>query len=75
MRTLDCKLERVSNAMVGVVLLFIGSIFTLLGLTVIPVIGVLIAIPVGFMGAIFVLAPRSRACALMTQKVREVTKS
>ena len=70
MKTLDCQLERVSNAMVGAVLLFIGFIFTLLGLTVIPVIGLLIAVPLGILGVVFVLAPRSKACALVAQKVR-----
>lgn len=75
MKALDCKLERVSNAMVGAILVFIGLIFTLLGLTVIPLVGLLIAIPAFVMGGIFVLAPRSKACALMTQKVRGAAKS
>ena len=70
MKALDCKLERVSNAMVGAILIFIGLIFTLLGLTVIPLIGLLIALPAFVIGGIFVLAPRSRACALVTLKVR-----
>ena len=75
MKALDCKLERISNAMVGVVLIFTGLILTLLGLTVIPLIGLLAAIPAFVMGGIFVLAPRSRACALVTQKVRGGSES
>ena len=75
MKTLDCKLERVSNAVVGAVLLGIGLVFTLLGLTVIPIIGLLVAVPLGILGIIFVLAPRSKACAIMTEKVREAAKS
>ena len=75
MKALDCKLERVSNAMVGAILILIGLIFTLLGLTVVPLIGLLIALPAFVMGGIFVLAPRSRACALVTQKVRGGSKS
>ena len=74
MKTLDCKLERVSNVTVGAVLFFIGFIFTVLGLTIIPFIGLLIAVPVIIMGSIFVIAPRSRACNLVAQKVREVAK-
>ena len=74
MKTLDCKLERLSNTMVGAILFFFGLIFALLGLTIIPVIGLLIAIPVIIMGTIFILAPRSRACSLMTLKVREAVK-
>jgi hypothetical protein len=74
MKLLDCKLERVSNAMVGFVLLFIASIFTFIGLTFIPVFALLIAVPLGILGIIFVLAPRSKACSLMTKKLRGAEK-
>jgi hypothetical protein len=72
MKSLDCKLERVSNTMIGAVLFFIGLVFVLLGLTIIPVIGLLIALPVIIMGTIFIFAPRSKACTLVLGKVREV---
>jgi len=75
MKSLDCKLERVSNAMVGAILLFVGLVFTILGITVIPVVGLLIALAAFTMGVIFVLAPRSRACTLLTQKVSGIAKS
>ena len=71
MKSLDCKLERVSNAMVGVILLFIGLVFTLLGVTVIPILGLFFAAAAFVMGVIFLLAPRSKACALVTRKVRD----
>ena len=74
MKLLDCKLERVSNAMVGFVLIFIASIFTFIGLTFIPVFAFLIAVPLGILGIIFLLAPRSKACSLMTQKLRGAEK-
>lgn len=75
MKSLDCKLERVSNAMVGAVFIFMGLVFTILGITVIPVVGLLIALAAFAMGVIFLLSPRSRACTLLTQKVRGVAKS
>ena len=31
MKPLDCKLERLSNTMVGAILFFFGMVFTLLG--------------------------------------------
>ena len=74
MKLLDCKLERVSNAMVGFVLIFLASIFTFIGLTFIPVFAFLIAVPLGILGIIFLLAPRSKACSLMTQKLRGAEK-
>jgi len=75
MSTLDCKLERVSNAMVGAILVFIGLVFTLLGITVIPIVGLVFALAAFVMGAVFLLAPRSKACALLIQKVRGGDKS
>ncbi|MEE4264909.1 MAG: hypothetical protein V2I56_19650 [Desulfobacteraceae bacterium] len=74
MKALDCKLERVSNAMVGAILIIVGLLFTILGITVIPIIGLLFALAAFGMGVVFVLAPRSKACALVTQKVRGVAK-
>ena len=71
MKSIDCKLERVSNSMVGAVLSFIGLVFILLRLTIIPVIGLLIAIPVIIMSTIFIFSPRSKACTLVVEKVRE----
>ena len=74
MKPLDCKLERLSNAMVGAILFFFGMVFTLLGLTIILVIGLLIALHVIIIGAIFIIAPRRGVCTLMALKVRETGK-
>ena len=74
MKAIDCKLERVSNAMVGAILIIIGLVFLILGITVIPIIGLLFALAAFVMGVVFALAPRSKACALVTQKVRGVAK-
>ena len=75
MKSLDCKLERVSNAMVGAILLFIGMIFVVLGITVIPIVGLFIALAAFVLGVVFILAPRSKACALVTQKFRGSIKA
>lgn len=70
MKSLDCKLEKVSNAMVGAILLFVSLVFVILGLTVIPIIGLLFALAAFVLGVVFLLAPRSESCALVTQKLR-----
>jgi hypothetical protein len=75
MKSLDCKLEKVSNAMVGAILLFVGLVFVLLGLTVIPFFGLLLALAAFVLGVVFLLAPRSESCALVTQKLRGTIKS
>ena len=70
MKSLECKLEKVSNAMVGTILLFVGLVFAMLGITVIPIIGLLLALAAFVLGVVFLLAPRSESCALVTQKLR-----
>ena len=70
MKSLDCKLERVSNAMVGSILLFVGLVLAILGITVIPIIGLFFALVAVILGFVFFLAPRSQSCALVTQKLR-----
>ena len=70
MNKTDCKIERVSNVTVGFFLLIIGLLFTLIGIIVIPVIGLLIAIPVLIIGGIFLASPRSKACSIIAQKTR-----
>ena len=66
----DCKLERVSNVTVGLILLGVGLLFTLTGITVLPVIGLLIAAPVLVLAVVFLAAPRSKACAIIAKKTR-----
>jgi len=75
MKSLDCKLEKVSSAMVGAIILFLGLIFLILGLTVIPIISLFFALAAFVLGVVFLLAPRSESCALVTQKLRKATKS
>ena len=74
MKALDCRLERVSNALVGAILLFVGLVFTILGFTVIPIIGLLFALAAFVLGVVFLLARRSESCALVTQKLRGTAK-
>ena len=70
MNKIDCKLERVSNVTIGFILLGFGLLFSLLGITVLPVIGLLIALPVLIIAGIFLVSPRSKACAVIVQKAR-----
>ena len=70
MNKADCKYERISNVTVGFILLIIGLFFTLIGIMIIPVIGLLVAIPVVLIAVIFLASPRSKACSLIVQKTR-----
>ena len=72
MNKTDCRLERVSNVTVGFVLMFVGLLFAVSGITVLPVIGLLIAAPVLVLAAIFLVSPRSKACSIIAKKTRGV---
>ena len=63
-------MERVSNVTVGSILMILGVLFALSGITVLPVIGLLIAVPV--LAGIFLISPRSKACSIIAQKTRGV---
>ena len=52
-------MERVSNVTVGFILMVVGLFFAGTGVTVLPVIGLLIAVPVLVLAGIFLVSPRS----------------
>ena len=68
-------MERVSNVAIGFILMFVGLLFALTGITVLPVIGMLIAVPVLILAGIFLVSPRSKACAIIAQKTRGVVNN
>ena len=70
MNKTDCKLEPVSNIMIGSILMVIGLMFTLIGIMIIPVIGLFIAFPVLVISVVYLASPRSEACAVIAQKTR-----
>jgi hypothetical protein len=50
----------------------VGLFFAGTGVTVLPVIGLLIAVPVLVLAGIFLVAPHSKACSIIAQKTRGV---
>jgi len=68
-------LERVSNVTIGFILMIVGLFFAGTGITVLPVIGLLIAVPVLVLAGIFLASPRSKACSIIAQKTRGVINS
>jgi len=68
----ECRLERVSNVTIGFIFMVVGLFFAGTGVTVLPVIGLLIAVPVLVLAGIFLVAPRSKACSIIAQKTRGV---
>jgi ABC-type phosphate transport system permease subunit len=70
----ECRMERVSNVTVGFILMFVGLLFMITGITVLPIIGLMIAVPVLILAGIFLVSPRSKACAIIAQKTRGALK-
>lgn len=64
MRKIDCQFERISHLGVAICLLFIGMGFSLIGVTVLPIIGLVLAAPIYIASFFFLAAPRSRECTI-----------
>jgi len=64
MKQIDCLFERPSNIFIGAILTIIALGFGVVGITVLPVIGLFIAIPVFVAAAAFFTASKSKACSL-----------
>jgi len=64
MNKLRCLFEKASDVAVAVALGVIALGFGVIGVTVLPVIGLLLAVPVAVAAFIFAAAPQSKDCAL-----------
>lgn len=62
LNALNCGLEKPLNFVIGALLFLMGLGFAISGVTVLPVIGLLVAIPVLGLALFFIAAPRSKEC-------------
>jgi hypothetical protein len=75
MNRISCYFERASDFAVGLFLLFTGLALTLVSFTIIPVLGLFIAIPVLVLAIAFLAAKRSKECALIAQRTKKIFSS
>ena len=75
MNRITCYFERISDFAVGLFLLFLGLALTIVSFTIIPVIGLLIAIPVLVLAIAFLGAKRSKECALVARRTKNILYS
>lgn len=75
MNRLNCYFERISDLTIGLFLLFVGLALTIVSFTIIPVLGLFIAIPVLVLALAFLGAKRSRECALVAQRAKNILSS
>ena len=72
MNRISCYFERISDFAVGLFLLFIGLALTLISFTIIPIIGLFVAIPVLVLAVAFLGAKRSKECALIADRAKNI---
>jgi hypothetical protein len=68
-----CLLERFSNFSIGIALLLLSVAFAIISFVLLPVVGLLVAIPVLALGVAFLGAGRSQACQIITERTRKLT--
>ena len=61
---ISCRFEKLSNFSIGLAFLFLGFVFIVFGLTILPFFGFLISLPVVTIGILFFKAHRSPECAI-----------
>jgi hypothetical protein len=66
----DCLRDKLSSRMVGSILLVFALIIAFAGFLIVPVFGVFFALPVLALAAVFLAAPESKVCRLITGKSR-----
>ena len=75
MNRMSCYFERISDFAVGLFLLFTGLALTVVSFTIIPVLGLILAIPVLVLAFAFLGAKRSKECALIAQRTKKIFPS
>lgn len=64
----ECFYDRVSSRSIGAVVFTFSLLLAVIGTIVVPVFGFFFALPLIVMAGVFVFAPDSRACRLMSAK-------
>ena len=72
MNRISCYFEKISDFAVGLFLLFTGLALTLVSVTIIPIIGLFIAIPVLVLAVAFLGAKKSKECALIAKRTKDI---
>ncbi|RJQ65213.1 MAG: hypothetical protein C4519_28810 [Desulfobacteraceae bacterium] len=64
MNRIDCLIERPASVGIAAALLFMALGLIVIGVTVLPFIGILLSIPVFIAAAAFLFSPRSKECTI-----------
>jgi ABC-type sulfate transport system permease subunit len=69
MNKTDCRTEKNYTRIMGIFVLFIGLMVALIGFIIVPVVGLIFALPVLILATLFIAAPESNACKLILKKI------
>jgi len=69
MNKTDCQREKISSRTLGFILLPFALLIAFAGFMVIPILGVIFALPVLAFAIILVVAPESKVCRLISGKI------
>ena len=62
MNKTDCTSEKISSRSLGILLLPLALVIAFFGSLVLPIIGLVFAVPLLLMSAVLLFAPESKAC-------------
>lgn len=58
----NCLVEQFTRGAVGIALLTVAACFLIMGFSVLPITGVILAVPPLITGILFLASPKSRSC-------------
>jgi hypothetical protein len=61
----DCVSEKISSRTVGFVILPLGLLLGFVGAMIVPVLGIVFAVPLLILSGVFIAAPGSKVCRLV----------
>ena len=70
MNKIECFSAKISSRTLGVIIFPLALFLGVVGGIVLPVIGFFFALPLLVMSGVLVLAPESKACRLITEKMK-----
>jgi hypothetical protein len=68
MNKYDCESKKLSSRTLGLVMAALAAVFGVIGGVIVPVLGVLFALPFAIMAVLFFVAPESKVCRLILDK-------
>ena len=70
MNRTDCDQEKISSRTIGFIILPVGLLLALASFALLPIFGLIFALPILILSVVFIAAPQSKVCKLLTGKAK-----